>query len=73
MEIVTKKDRDEWKRQTDLIDQHIKMLNTRLATSERALRERLLLRLWNVSCSPEIREHGSKELCGALVWIAGRN
>ncbi len=42
VEIATKKDRDEWKRQTDLVDQHIKTLNTRLATEERSFRERLL-------------------------------
>jgi hypothetical protein len=42
VEIVGKKDREEWKRQTDLIDQHIKTLNTRLATTEGSVREQLL-------------------------------
>jgi hypothetical protein len=42
LEIATKKDREEWKRQTELIDQHVKTLNTLLGTYERSFRERLL-------------------------------
>src|SRR5262249_24314942 len=42
LEIATKKDREEWQRQTDLIDQHVKTLNTLLGTYERSFRERLL-------------------------------
>jgi hypothetical protein len=42
VEVGTKKDREEWQRQSDLIDKHIKTLNKRLADSERSFREQLL-------------------------------
>ena len=42
LEMVTTKDRTEWKRQTDLIDEHIKTLNTRLGTTESSFREQWL-------------------------------
>jgi hypothetical protein len=42
VEVVTQKEREEWRRQNDLVDQKIKTLSTKLADYERSYREQLL-------------------------------
>ncbi|MSQ97571.1 MAG: DUF1553 domain-containing protein [Gemmataceae bacterium] len=42
VEVVTQKERDEWKRQNDLVDQHLKTMSSRLAIYERSYRDQLL-------------------------------